>query len=304
VSGTGIRLGALVLPEHSGRSAAEVWRGVEDLGFRHAWTFDHLSWRSLTDRPWFDAMTTLAGAACWTTRLRLGVLVTTPNFRHPVLTAKQAMALDHLSGGRFVLGVGAGATVSDDTALGTPSPTPGTRAARFGEFVTLLDRLLREPVTTFSGSHFTATGVRMIPGCVQRPRIPLAVAANGPRGMRLAAEFGDMWVTTGGETAGGPDEGAAFDTLRRRIDLLSRVCREVGRPVEELRKLVNLSRVVADPYRSPDRLADLTGRCGELGFTDVVVAYPRAEGVFAGNMADFERAVTHVSAHIDRAKCP
>ncbi|MFI5586756.1 LLM class flavin-dependent oxidoreductase [Amycolatopsis sp. NPDC051758] len=291
-----VRLGVLVLPEHPGRSAADVWRRVEDLGFRHAWTLDHLSWRSLADQPWFDAMTTLAGAACATTTIGLGVLVATPNFRHPVLTAKQVMALDHLSEGRFVLGVGAGAAGPDDTALGAAAPTRAERTARFEEFVTLLDRLLRQPVTTFAGRHFTATDVRMVPGCVQRPRVPLAVAGSGPRGMRLAAGFGDYWVTIGEPAApGAEDEERAFGTLRRQTELLDRICREAGRPAGQLRRLVNLSRVVPDPYRSPGRLADLVGRCGELGFTDVVVAHPRADGVFAGDVREFEQAVPQVA---------
>jgi alkanesulfonate monooxygenase SsuD/methylene tetrahydromethanopterin reductase-like flavin-dependent oxidoreductase (luciferase family) len=296
VTGADVRLGALVLPEHPGRSAFDVWRRVADLGFRHAWTLDHLSWRTLADRPWFDAMTTLAGAASCTTGIGLGVLVATPNFRHPVLTAKHAMALDHLSGGRFVLGVGAGAAGPDDTALGAAAPSRRARTARFEEFVVLVDRLLRHPVTTFHGRHFSATDVRMVPGCVQRPRVPLAVAASGPRGMRLAAETGDYWVTIGAPAApGAEDEDRAFGTLRRQAALLTRTCEETGRPAGELRRLVNLSRVVTDPYRSPARFADLVGRCGELGFTDVVVAYPRADGVFAGDVRRFERAVPQLA---------
>ncbi|SFP42850.1 Luciferase-like monooxygenase [Amycolatopsis arida] len=301
MSGTGVRLGALVLPEHSGRTGAQVWRRVEELGFAHVWTLDHLSWRSLRDRPWFDAMITIATAACVTTTPALGVLVTTPNFRHPVLTARQAMSLDQSSEGRFVLGVGAGSGGPDSSALGEAEPSPAVRAARFGEFVTLVDRLLRDPVTTVAGTHFTAQDVRMIPGCLQRPRVPLAIAAAGPQGMRLAAEFGDFWVTIGDARApGGQGEDSAFRTLRRQVDRLAQACDAVGRPVGSLRKLVNLSRVAPDPYGSPERLADLTGRCAALGFTDIVVAYPRGEGVFAGDLREFEDAVTHVVGSSDR----
>lgn len=292
-----VRLGALVLPEHPGADGTRVWRRVEELGFAHAWTYDHLSWRSLRDKPWFDAMVTLAAAAAVTDALTLGVLVTTPNFRHPVLTARQAMSLDHVSEGRFVLGVGAGAGGADSTALGGAELTPARRAARFGEFVTMVDRLLRDEVTTFTGRDFQAHDVRMIPGCVQRPRVPLAVAATGPRGMRLAADLGDLWVTVGGtEAPGEQQEDAAFATLRRQIGNLERACAEAGRSPDTIRKLVNLSRIVDDPYRSAGRLAELIARCGELGFTDVVVAYPRADGVFAGDVESFEKAVAHVTA--------
>ncbi len=290
-----IRLGALLLPEHAGGRATALWRRVEDLGLAHAWTLDHLSWRTLAGRPWFDAMTTLAAAAATTSRIELGTLVTSPSFRHPVTTATQAMTIDQQSGGRFVLGVGAGAAGPDATALGGAPLSPGQRAGRFAEFVTLLDRLLRDPVTSFAGDWFTAHEVRMTPGCVRAPRLPLAIAAAGPRGMRLAARFADTWVTIGdAATPGEQDEAAAFGTLRAQLARLTEICEQLGRPPAGLRKLVNLSRVAADPYASPERLADLVGRCGELGFTDVVLAYPRPDGVFAGDERAFERAVTSV----------
>lgn len=286
---TGVRLGVLVLPEHPGRSGLPVWRRVEELGFAHAWTFDHLSWRTLRQQPWFDAMTTLAAAAVVTSRIALGTLVCSPNFRSAVLTAKEAMTVDQLSQGRFTLGVGAGAPGPDRTALGAAPLSPGDRLARFREFVTLLDRLLRQQVTTVDGQYHAAEQVWMVPGCVQQPRVPLAVAAEGPRAMRVAAERGDIWVTNGD-----PDravsqtdaaETEAFDRLRSQLARLGSV---TDRP---MRKLVNLSRVVADPYGSPERLADLVGRCAALGFTDVVLAHPRPDGVFAGDPHRFERAV-------------
>ncbi|MEU6220001.1 LLM class flavin-dependent oxidoreductase [Streptomyces sp. NPDC047022] len=293
--GDRVRLGALVLPEHPGRNGIEVWRKVEELGFDHAWTLDHLSWRIPPDRPWFDALTTLTAAAAVTSHIGLGTLVVSPNFRHPVLTARQAMTLDHLSGGRFVLGLGAGAAGRDSTALGGPDLTPAERAARFEEFVSLVDRLLRGPTTTFTGRYFSARDVMMVPGSLQSPRLPLAVAATGPRGMRLAAGFAQMWITIG--DAGSPgeqSEAEAIDTLRRQLSRLTSACEQVGRSPKELRKLVNLSRVVKDPYGSPGRLRDLVERCAGLGFTDVVVACPRRDGVFAGDMSLFEESVARL----------
>jgi alkanesulfonate monooxygenase SsuD/methylene tetrahydromethanopterin reductase-like flavin-dependent oxidoreductase (luciferase family) len=291
-----VRLGVLVLPEHVGPEGVRIWRQVEELGAEHAWTYDHLSWRSLVGRPWFDAMTTLAAAACSTNRITLGTLVTSPNFRHPVTTATQAMTLDHISGGRFVLGIGGGAAGADTAMLGGQELSASDRASRFEEFVTLVDLLLRRPMTEFNGQFFVARAVRLEPGCVQRPRIPFALAGNGPRGMRLAAEFGYMWVTIGGAgDPGSQPEVAAFDTLRSQLDRLAESCHLVGRDIKSLRRLVNLSRIVPDPYASTGRLADLVGRCAELGFTDAVVAYPRREGVFAGPLAMFESAVAEVA---------
>ncbi len=145
----------------------------------------------------------------------------------------------------------------------------------------------------FRGRHFTATGVQLTPGCAQRPRVPFAIAATGPRGMRLAASYGQYWVTVGrARNAGAEPEAAAFGTLRAQLDQLAAACQDVGRDPAELRKLVQLSRIVADPYASPERLRDLVGRCADLGFTDVVLAYPRAAGIFAGDLNSFERAFT------------
>ncbi|MEV7097644.1 LLM class flavin-dependent oxidoreductase [Amycolatopsis sp. NPDC051045] len=290
-----IRLGALVLPESAGPQAAARWHQVEQLGFDHAWTLDHLSWRSLRGGPWFDAMTTLATAAAATSTLRFGTLVASPNFRHPVLTAGQAMALDHASGGRFVLGVGAGAAGPDETALGGDPLPPARRAERFAEFVAVVDRVLRERPCTVTGTWYSAVDVYLAPGCLQRPRVPFAVAAAGPRGMRVAVEFADTWVTIGATgTPGGLPEQAAFDRLRRQVDRLDELCVQAGRTPAGLGRLVNLSRVAEDPYRSPNRLVDLVGRCAELGFTDIVLAWPRAHGVFQGDQHAFELAVDAV----------
>jgi alkanesulfonate monooxygenase SsuD/methylene tetrahydromethanopterin reductase-like flavin-dependent oxidoreductase (luciferase family) len=266
---------------------------VEQLGARHAWTYDHLCWRPASGGPWFDALTTLAGAACVTRRIALGTLVASPSFRHPLTTASQVMTLDHLSGGRFILGVGSGAPGPDTGALGEPAGSAADRAERLAEFVALADEALRGRMVDFHGRHFTAAGVRLAPGCVQRPRVPFAVAAAGPRGMRLAARYGQYWVTIGRpRDAGGQPEAAAFGTLRAQLGRLAVACQDVGRDPADLRKLVQLSRIVTDPYASPERLRDLMGRCADLGFTDVVLAYPRPAGVFAGDLASFERAVT------------
>jgi alkanesulfonate monooxygenase SsuD/methylene tetrahydromethanopterin reductase-like flavin-dependent oxidoreductase (luciferase family) len=290
---TPARLGVLILPEHPGPDGTEVWRRVEQLGARHAWTYDHLCWRPASGGPWFDALTTLAGAACVTRRIALGTLVASPSFRHPLTTASQVMTLDHLSGGRFILGVGSGAPGPDTGALGEPAGSAADRAERLAEFVALADEALRGRMVDFHGRHFTAAGVRLAPGCVQRPRVPFAVAAAGPRGMRLAARYGQYWVTIGRpRDAGGQPEAAAFGTLRAQLGRLAVACQDVGRDPADLRKLVQLSRIVTDPYASPERLRDLMGRCADLGFTDVVLAYPRPAGVFAGDLASFERAVT------------
>ena len=201
-----MRLGVVILPELRWSAARQVWRRAEELGFAHAWTYDHLAWRALRDSPWFGAIPTLTAAATVTSRIRLGPLVTSPNFRHPVAFARELIALDDVSDGRLDLGIGAGGTGFDATILGQAAWSNRERGDRFVEFVTLLDRLLREPTTSYEGRFYSANQARTYPGCVQRPRLPFAIAATGPRGMRLAAQYADVWVTTGdgrGATSGG-----------------------------------------------------------------------------------------------------
>lgn len=103
-----LRLSTVILPVdrwHEGGRA--TWQRAEELGFHTAYTYDHLSWRTFRDGPWFGALPTLTAAATATERLRLGTLVTSPNFRHPVTLAKELISLDDVSGGRVTLGIGA-----------------------------------------------------------------------------------------------------------------------------------------------------------------------------------------------------
>jgi alkanesulfonate monooxygenase SsuD/methylene tetrahydromethanopterin reductase-like flavin-dependent oxidoreductase (luciferase family) len=285
-----VRLGVVILPEHPRPEAERLWRRAEDLGFDHAWTYDHLSWRSLRDGPWHSAVPTLAAAAAVTERIRLGPLVASPNFRHPVLFARDLITLDDLTGGRFTLGIGAGGTGWDATTLGQPPWSAQERADRFEEFVVLSDLLLRQPVTTWEGRYYAASEARSAPGCVQQPRLPFAVAAIGPRGMRLAATHGQVWVTNGDRkspTAMPVAEGAGVVAAQmRRLD---EACISVGRDPATLDRLVLTGLTLDSGLGSPDELADTIGRYEEIGATDFVVHWPRPTPPFEGDESTFER---------------
>nr|WP_240799817.1 LLM class flavin-dependent oxidoreductase [Streptomyces sp. A1277] len=212
-----------------------------------------------------------------------------PDFRHPVTLAKELIALDDISNGRITLGIGAGGTGFDATTLLRSDEVPWTprrRADRFGEFVSLLDALLRGPAgTSYEGQFYAATEARNVPGCVQRPRLPFADAATGPRGLALAARYGQAWVTTGdpklyeaGSAAG------SLDALRRQADGLGRACAEAGREVAELDKILltgftpefnpALAGAGGRPFDSVGAFVDFAGRHAELGFTELVIHAP------------------------------
>lgn len=295
-----LRLSTVILPVdrwHEGGRAK--WRRAEELGFHTAYTYDHLSWRTFRDGPWFGALPTLTAAATATERLRLGTLVTSPNFRHPVTLAKELISLDDVSGGRITLGIGAGGNGFDATALGQEAWTPRERADRFGEFVPLLDRLLTEDAVTHEGDFYSAVEARNIPGCVQRPRLPFAVAATGPRGLALAARHGQAWVTTGDPKLYEEGTPAQSDAaLRGQIEKLGAACEAVGRDVAELDKIL-LTAFTPDRSRmleSVDAFEDFAGRHREIGFTEIVVHWPIPNSDFAADQRVFEEIVTRAVA--------
>ena len=286
-----MRLGVVILPELRRAELAATWRRAEALGFDHAWTYDHLAWRSLRDSTWFGAVPTLAAAALATRRIRLGPLVASPNFRHPVPLAREAIALDDLSGGRLVLGIGAGGTGWDATILGQRPWSPRERAERFAEFVTLSDRLLREPRTSWAGRWYAADGAPSVPGCVQPPRIPFAIAASGPRGMALAAEFGESWVSTGDRKREGLAAAEGARVIAAQGARLADACAAAGRDPKTLARMVLSGVGLAAGLDSVEAFRETLGRYAEAGVTDFVVHWPRAAEPFAGELARFERVI-------------
>ena len=179
-----MRLGLMILTDTPWREGARRWLAAEKMGFDSVWTYDHLHWRTLRDSSWYTSLPMLAGAAAVTERITLGLMVASPNFRHPVTLSKDTVTIDDISGGRFVLGIGRGAPDAGDSAvMGAPALTPEERTSRFEEFVGLADRLLRSPITSHTGRFYSVKDAVMIPGCVQSPRAPLAIAASGPRGL-------------------------------------------------------------------------------------------------------------------------
>ncbi|WP_101790921.1 LLM class flavin-dependent oxidoreductase [Nonomuraea indica] len=285
------RVGVIILPAQRWADSAATWRLAEQMGFAHAWTFDHVTWRDLRDKPWFSAVPTLAAAAAVTTRLRLGTLVCTPNFRHPVVLAKEAMTLDDISCGRFTLGLGAGAAGPDAQVL---QQRPALdRGARFAEFAELVDLLLRQRHTTYQGRFYHAHDVFMEPGCRRKPRLPLAVAATGARGIGLAARLADVWVTNGLARPGQ----APVVTPRIVAEQAARVraaCAELGRDPDTLARMVVVANRDRSPLASAGAFAEALHRYGEAGMTDLVVPFPRLEPPFAASLAVLERVAEDI----------
>ncbi|MEV8098292.1 LLM class flavin-dependent oxidoreductase [Kitasatospora sp. NPDC085879] len=294
-----MRLSTVILPIHRWSEGQKIWRRAEDLGFHAAYTYDHLSWRTFRDAPWFGAVPTLTAAATATERIRLGTLVTSPNFRHPVTLAKDLLTVDDVSDGRLTVGIGAGGTGFDATATGQQPWSPKERADRFGEFLPLLDELLTTDATTREGTYYSAVEARNIPGCVQRPRVPFYVAATGPRGLRLAAEYGQGWVTYGDPK--GPADvpvDQAPAVVGAQLAKLAAACEARGRDAAELEKVLLQGSTAERPLVSLDAFVDWAGTYRELGITELVIHWPVPDSIFENDLAVFEKIATEGLAQL------
>jgi alkanesulfonate monooxygenase SsuD/methylene tetrahydromethanopterin reductase-like flavin-dependent oxidoreductase (luciferase family) len=286
----------VILPIERWPVSIEKWRRAEALGFHAAYTYDHLSWQRLIDRPWFGAIPTLTAAATATSRIRLGTMVTSPNFRHPVPLAKDLLSIDDVSAGRLIVGVGSGGLGADATVLGEPAWTPRERTLRFTEFVGLLDELLRSSATTADGDFYRARDVHMLPGTVQQPRPPLYVAANGVRGMRLAAQYGDGWITLGRSA---DDDESCLDVVTGQIVQLDGALASMGRHPSEFEKVLLDGFSDDRPLDSLNAFVDWAGRYQEIGVTELVIHWPEPNSLFEADMSVFERIASEGLSQID-----
>lgn len=280
----------MILPSDRWSEARRQWEWADDVGFTNGWTYDHIRWGGMPDGPWHAAVPVLAAAAGVTRRMRLGTLVATPNFRHPVTLARDVIALDDLSAGRFDLGVGPGSEGPDATVLGQEPWSAAERMERFGEFLTILRQVLDSGAatrTTVGGRHYAATDAPSTPGTVQNP-LPLTVAAGGPRGLRLAASLGQQWVTIGPGSRGPRTASTILEAVRLQCAQLHDACDGVGRDTATLGKV--LLWTPAEPViTSVGQFDELAAPYVALGFDQLVLHHPAQTGPYGGSVAAFER---------------
>jgi len=164
----------------SGPAWVERVRRIEQLGYSIVHVPDHF-------RDQLAPVPALTAAAVATTRLRVGSLVFSNDFRHPVVLAKEAATLDVLSGGRFELGLGSGWLREEYDQAGIPFDAPGTRIERLAESVAIVKGLLAGERVTFTGRHYAIAGLPGRPHPVQRPHPPILIGGGGQRTLSLAA---------------------------------------------------------------------------------------------------------------------
>jgi alkanesulfonate monooxygenase SsuD/methylene tetrahydromethanopterin reductase-like flavin-dependent oxidoreductase (luciferase family) len=219
-----------------------------------------------SDGEALECWSVLAGLAAAVPRLRLGSLVSPTTFHHPALLAKQACTVDRISGGRLILGIGAGWQVNEHRAYGVELPEPGPRVTRFAEAIEILRRLTTEARTTFAGEHFTLTDAPCEPKPVQSS-LPIMVGTASPRMLRITARWADEW-----NTWGDPAETA------RRTELFRAACEREGRDPATVRRSAQAMVFLVDDADAAARLREKVpeGRSivgGDEAVLEAVAAY-------------------------------
>ena len=166
---------------------------ADDGGLDSVWINDHLLGPGRPDAPQFEAWTALAAVGAETSRVRLGHLVNCVSFRNVGVFAKQAATVDHLSGGRLEIGLGAGWYEQEYTSFGYEFPSAGDRVSALVEYIEALDLLFTGDAVDYAGEFVTLSGAHCLPVPVQNPRPPIVIGTNRPRMLRITGEMADTW---------------------------------------------------------------------------------------------------------------
>ncbi len=251
------------------RDVLRVWQEADAIeAIEHAWLFDHLLPISGDPNgPTFEGWSLLAALAPQTTRLRLGLLVTSNRFRPPALLAKIAATVDIVSGGRLEFGIGAGSRPSvsfarrEYDAHGLPYHDAADAVGSLAEACTIIERLWTEPQPfDFDGRYHQLTGAFCSPKPVQRPHPPIVIGGRSTATLRVVAEHADVWNIPGGDIA---------DALARSVRL-DRFCAEIGRDPAAITRSIALPVGYDQPGDTRRAIADAT----QAGFGHIVLMLP------------------------------
>lgn len=246
-----------------------VWQEADEIPqIEHAWAFDHLlPIGGGQDGPIFEGWTLLAALAAQTSRLRLGLLVTSNRIRPPALLAKIAATVDVISGGRLDFGIGAGSRTDipwarrEYDAYGLPYHDAAYAVGSLAEACTVVRRLWNEDQPfDFDGAYLHLTGAFCNPKPVQRPHPPIVIGGQASATLRVVAEHADVWNFPGGDVAAALRRGAVLD----------RLCTEVGRDPASITR----SLVLPVSYDQPGDTRDAIAGALDAGFWHLVLSLP------------------------------
>lgn len=257
-----------------------IMRRTEDLGYESLWRSDHFfSLMGHPERSALETFTSLTLTAAETSRLRFGPLVAPVTFRHPSLVARMAAAIDQLSGGRFVLGIGAGWNVPEHEAFGLPFPPVGVRMGMLEESIQVIRALEAPGKARFAGRYYRLEDAEMHPKPLQKP-LPLLVGGGGEkRTLRIVARYADEWNLVA----------ATPQRVREKSAVLERYCADERRdPTTIARSLMTGFVIGEDAAALTRRLAALREILPTLGQgpDDELLAALRGRGWLVGRPAE------------------
>jgi len=261
-------------PDRSFEEIAAIVATCERLDWHAAYVADHFMPDGPDDTPLrgdvIEAMTTLAALAARTSRIRLGTLVASATYRHPAVFAKQFAAVDRISAGRAIVGMGAGWQLNEHASYGIELGSIRERVDRFAEYVAVVHSMLANTTTTFEGSYFSTHDAPCDPRPVQA-EVPILLGVKGKRRtMAIAAQHASVW-----------NAWTTPDALAEHIAVLDAHCESIGRdPSTIARSTQALVLLSEDEAWLAPRRESLAGRPAIVGtpaeVVEIVAAYQRA----------------------------
>ena len=239
-----------------------IWKIADEGGFDHLWDFDHLATIGANgpDGPIYEGWALQAAMAEATRRVRIGCMVTGNTYRHPVLLAKLAVTVDHLSGGRLEFGIGAAWAEIEHSMYGIEGLDH--RVGRLSESLQVIKSLFTQPRTNFDGRYYKLTDAIANPKPLQQPRPPIWIGASGEATLRLTARHADVWNISGGDD----------QAVRNVLGKFEEACGAVGRDQSEVRRSIQFFW----DGKSRDEVLEQSGKFFELGITEQII-YMRGE---------------------------
>jgi alkanesulfonate monooxygenase SsuD/methylene tetrahydromethanopterin reductase-like flavin-dependent oxidoreductase (luciferase family) len=274
-----VQFGIITLQSRPWTDLLHQWKETEELGFDSVWVADHFCNYGQPTQPWFEGWTTLTGLASTTHTVRIGTLVTSISLRHPALLARQALTVDHISNGRLIIGIGAGAPSSEGEIvyemIGIEDWSPRERVAHFKEYIEIVDVLLREQISSYAGTYYHLKEAALYPPPIQNPRPPITIGGIRPKMLKIAAEYADTWNSFGGINLT-PEE--MFASIKNQNELVDKYCKEINRDPSTLRRSILVyGQEAFTLYDSEDNFLEFVEKYKKIGFSEFILYYPLKE---------------------------
>jgi alkanesulfonate monooxygenase SsuD/methylene tetrahydromethanopterin reductase-like flavin-dependent oxidoreductase (luciferase family) len=271
-----MRLGLMLVPTRPWAQTAEEFRWAEEVGYDVAYLYDHLTHPTAAGQWLADGFTTLTAAAAVTDAMEIGTLVASATLHSPVRLARLAATVDDVSGGRLVLGLGAGSPRCAAADRGE-DPTPAQMHRRLVDVVEGLAAVF-EGVTQWQGATRSFGGLETAPLPAGAARPYLMLAAHGPRAIDLMVRHADGWNTYGGPGASSAEPDVYWDDVSAQADRVTAACERAGRDPASLRRSLLVGYGTVRPTASVAAYVETVGRAADLGFDEVVVYGPHGPG--------------------------